>query len=64
MNYTREDEERIRSYTTIGMIIDPKKREEVYTYYNQIYEETEEERTIFESWYKKFPPTIYNDYDE
>ena len=37
----------------IEMIFDKKKRQETFDYYDSIYEETEEEKEIFEGWSKR-----------
>ena len=48
--FMQKKENKVRSYSTIDMIIDPSKRNETYKYFNDNYKETEEEKEIFESW--------------
>jgi len=40
----------VESYSFIDMIMDSKKRNEVYEYYDSKYKETDEEKEIFEAW--------------
>lgn len=39
--------------TILDMICDSQKRKETYEYYDNIYQDTEEEKQIFEAWRKR-----------
>lgn len=52
--FTNKKNARIRSYSIVDMIIDPVKRKETYDYYNDKYEETKEEKNIFEAWQERY----------
>lgn len=52
-NHIEKKSSKIRSYSIYDMILDPDKRKEAYEYYNSKYEETKEEKEIFEEWQKK-----------
>ncbi|MBN3371792.1 hypothetical protein CF087_22495 [Clostridium botulinum] len=51
--YFNNKKAQIESYSMLDMIFDPKKREEVYKYYDSNYKETDEENRIFQEWQQR-----------
>ena len=52
-DYSNKKDIKIKSYSIIDMILNPKKRKETYEYYDSKYKENDEERQIFEAWKKR-----------
>lgn len=52
-SYFDEKSKEINSYSITDMILNPQKRKETYDYYDSIYEDTEEQKEIFEAWKKR-----------
>lgn len=47
------DEDKVKDYSIFDMILNPVKRKEARKYFDDNYEETEEEKQIFEAWKKR-----------
>ena len=52
-DYSDNKDSQIRAYSIIDMILDPKKRKEVYDYYDSKYKDIDEEKQIFETMTKR-----------
>ena len=46
-------EKQMRPYSVLNMILDPDYRKKTYDYFNNKYQETIDEKEIFDSWTKR-----------
>jgi hypothetical protein len=53
LDIKKHSEKKEESYSLIDMITDPEYRKETYKYFDNKYEETKDEKKIFEAWKRR-----------
>ena len=53
-SHVNKKDKKIQSYSIIDLILDPKKRKEYSNYYDSKYQESDDEKDIFESWQDRY----------